>query len=677
MLIISVLIYLFLAFLLAWRFYKEVRFTRVVTLFFLVTVAFNILVAEILSLAGKLNEPGWFLLLQFACYLPGALVLWDPRQRIFAQPLPPVKFAGRLPHGWEGLLLILTGCLIALAFYSGSLAPINNSDSLHTHLPRIYYWIQHGSLASWDAITETQLSYPINLSLQGLWLFLLGGSEMLFYLMPALALIIVGLMIYEIAILLGAAPFAALFAALVSLSYPVVLLQTFSYQGDDFVAALALVSVFFLLRYFKGDQKFDLAFSMLALALALGTKQTAFLYLPFYLLALLLHLLRHKAQARVYLFAGGIFLVFFASLSSYKFIQNAREQDRLQSSMFASYRYSMPFSQSGDGLRYATNSLRYLYQGASVEGLTGKLKIGALETRDRAFRWLSRQLGVDLEVKAYISQGDEEYFKYGSTMAMNEDAAWFGPLSVMLLPLSALAVLLGRNKAQKYYLLGAFVFLIVVFILIAVLITGWSPTNGRYLILPVLLFSPLLSALVPGHGFTGKFIPILLGILAAGIGFSSLLINDCRPLITQYSLYAYQQERNQKLEDTGFFTHAYIYISDRVIEDLALTSSNRRDIRHLTYYEQLFFQSSGDLSDIEFVNAHVPATETLYVWMPKSILEYALFGRDKTRDLNPVRGVDQVPSGAFFLVDDEWLKTPPTGMTLIAENVHFLILRKD
>ena len=93
MLIISVLIYLFLAFLLAWRFYKEIRFTRVVTLFFLVTVAFNILVAEILSLAGKLNEPGWFLLLQFACYLPGALVLWDPRQRIFAQPLPPVKFA--------------------------------------------------------------------------------------------------------------------------------------------------------------------------------------------------------------------------------------------------------------------------------------------------------------------------------------------------------------------------------------------------------------------------------------------------------------------------------------------------------------------------------------------------------------------------------------------------------
>ena len=677
MLILSVLIYLMFAFLLAWRFYHEIQFTRVVTLFFLVTVAFNILVAEVLSLAGKLNEPGWFLLLQIACCLLGGLIVWDPKQHIFAQPLPRLNFTGRLPHGWERLLLILIVSLIALVFYSGSLAPINNSDSLHTHLPRIYYWIQHASLASWDSITETQLSYPINLSLQGLWLFLLGGSEMLFYLMTALALMVVVLMIYEIAILLGATPFAALFAALASLCYPVILLQTFSYQGDVFVAALALVSVFFLLRYFRGDQQIDLAFSLLALAVALGTKQTAFLYLPFYLLALLLYWLRHKKQARVYLFAGGIFVVFFASLSSYKFIQNAREQDRLQSSMFASYRYSMPFSQPDDGLRYTTNSLRYLYQGASVDGLTGRLKIGAMETRDRVFRWLGRQLGVDLEVKAYTSQGDNEYFKYDNPLAMNEDAAWFGPLSVLLLPLSAVVILLGRNKAQKSYLLGAFVFLVVVFLLIAVLITGWSPTNGRYLILPVLLFSPLLSALVPGQGFAGKFIPILLGILATGIGFSALLINDSRPLITQYSLYSYQKERNQKLEDTGFFNRAYIYISDRVIEDLALTSSNRRDIRHLTYYEQLFFQSSGNLSDIEFINANLPATETLYVWMPKSILEYALFGRDKTRDLIPVRRVDQVPSGVYFLVDDEWLKSPPAGMTLIAENVHFLILRTD
>jgi O-antigen ligase len=107
MLILSVLIYLMFAFLLARRFYHEIQFTRVVTLFFLVTVAFNILVAEVLSLAGKLNEPGWFLLLQIACCLLGGLIVWDPKQHIFAQPLPRLNFTGRLPHGWEPLVLIL------------------------------------------------------------------------------------------------------------------------------------------------------------------------------------------------------------------------------------------------------------------------------------------------------------------------------------------------------------------------------------------------------------------------------------------------------------------------------------------------------------------------------------------------------------------------------------------
>ncbi len=123
--------------------------------------------------------------------------------------------------------------------------------------------------------------------------------------MTALALIVVVLMIYEIAILLGATPFAALFAALASLCYPVILLQTYSYQGDVFVAALALVSVFFLLRYFRGDQQIDLAFSLLALAVALVQNRRRSSICPFTCWHSCLYWLRHKKQARVYLFAVG------------------------------------------------------------------------------------------------------------------------------------------------------------------------------------------------------------------------------------------------------------------------------------------------------------------------------------------------------------------------------------
>jgi len=63
--------------------------------------------------------------------------------------------------------------------------------------------------------------------------------------------------------------------------------------------------------------------------------------------------------------------------------------------------------------------------------------------------------------------------------------------------------------------------------------------------------------------------------------------------------------------------------------------------------------------------------------MPKNIIEYALFGVNKTRDLHPVSELEQVPPGALVLVDNELVKSPPAGMTLIAENINFLIYRNE
>ena len=677
MLIFSALVYLLLSLLLTLRFYGNFSFSRVVVIFLLVTVSLNILVGEILSLLHSLDQPWLFLLIQLVLFLIAGMILWDPRKRVFEQPLPAVRFEGLKPRGLDWLLLTLISAVLALSLYIGSLAPINNSDSLHTHLPRIYYWIQHGSMASWNAITITQLNYPVNLPLQGVWLFLLGGSERLFYLVPWLALLATVILVQNIALQLGASQRGALFAALLSLSFPVVLLQTFSYQGDVFVATLALASVAFLLEYLREKQNIHLFLSLLALAVTLGTKQTAFLFLPFYLLVVLIHFIRSRMNFRKYLVFGEVFLLLFGVLSSYKFIQNYLDREQLESSMFASYRYALPFTDEDAGRRSATNGLRYLYQGVSVDGLTGNLKLGAVNWRENAFRSISRRLGLDPEVQAYISEGDEETFDYEALPTLNEDAAWFGPLSFILVPIACLVVFFGRNKARKQYLLVSFVFLALVFLAVSVLITGWSPTNGRYLILPTLLIAPLLSVLLPEKRTTGAIVTVMLSLAAVYLAFSSLLINDSNPLVTQYSLYAYQKEKLNRSEDAGFFSRAWTYVNDRVIEDLVLTSPDRRDIRHQTYYQNLFHQSAEDIPDIEFVNANVTADETLYLYMQKTIIEYALFGVDKTRDLHPVKSPTEVPAGALLLVDFDLLETPPPGMSLLAKNERYMILRKD
>lgn len=677
MLILSSLIYLALSFLLTLRVYRRISFSRVVAFFFLVTVSLNILVSEFLSFASVLDQPWLFLILQLIICLLLGFLLWDPRRWIFKQGLPKIQFEFTRPRGLDWIFLTLIVGVLSLSLHIGWLVPINNSDSLHTHLPRIYYWIQHGSLASWNAVTVTQVNKPINLSLQGLWLFLLGGSEKLFFLATWFALLTAIVVIYNIARHLGSNNRGALLAAVMGLAYPVILLQTYSYQADVFVSTLALASVALLLEYMRGKQSISLVLSLMAMAVALGAKNTALFILPFYLLVIFIYFIRERVKFKQYLVYAGAFLLLFGVFSSYKSIQNFLERDQLESTSLATHRYVNPTVTVNPQKRLPTNTLRYLYQSISLDGLTGQVKLAAEQTRANTFRSLSEWLGQDLEVQDFISEGDAEIFDYEGLSTMNEDTAWYGPLSFILIPITCLVVLFGKNKTRKRYLLAAFAFLIAVFLMMSIVITGWSPTNGRYLIMPILVFTPLFFVLLPARRVAGAVVAILIALCAGYLAFSSLLINDTNPLVTQFSLYTYQNEKLNRSADAGFISHGWTYLNDRVIEDLVLTSPNRRDITNQTYYQNLYHQSPEEVQSIEFVNVYVPADEPLYLYIQKTILEYALFGINKTRDLYPVLDATQIPTGALLLADRNLLDSVPEGMSLIAQREQYMLMRKD
>jgi len=294
MIYLSTAMYLVVALLFMQRFFRAPALSRFVISFFLTLTAGNILVVELLHFLKAVDNPLLYLALQLLLCAVAGLLLVDPAGKLFKGPLPRLSFGWSRKFTLESILSILIFAVLGLALYIGALAPIGNSDSLNTHLPRIYYWLQHGSLESWyNPVTTKQIFYPINLSIQGLWLFLLTGSEMTFYLITWLGLAAVVASIYEIALLIGASRTAALSAALITLSFPVVLLQTYSYQGDVFTAALVLISIAFLLFFHKEGNHSDLFLSIMAGVIAVGAKQTAFLYVPVYGLALLLIFLKN------------------------------------------------------------------------------------------------------------------------------------------------------------------------------------------------------------------------------------------------------------------------------------------------------------------------------------------------------------------------------------------------
>jgi hypothetical protein len=402
------------------------------------------------------------------------------------------------------------------------------------------------------------------------------------------------------------------------------------------------------------------------MAVSLGAKQTAFLFLPIYLAAIFL-LLRKKSNAgKTALRLLFLFLASFAVFSSFKFIQNALHKDDMEESMFATYRYTIPFTHGTSFRGYATNILRYAYQWISLDGLNGQFKLDALSVKNNVFRSLTHAVSIDLEAHQYLNPGDEDYFEYDNPPILNEDAAWFGVISWTLIPAVLIVGLIRKEKVIRYYALASLALCLICFFATAVLISGWGPTNGRYMVIPTILMTPLISFVIPRNKIAGSISIIVVGFAAVYLAFSTLLINESRPVITESTLYKFQVQKIETIKVTNLFNSQYRAMLNRIVNDLLMTSPDRLSIVQGSYYDKLFFQNSRDIENIHLVNDNLPTDEPLYLRMNKSLLEYALFGVNRTRNLYPVKNLNEVPAGSFVLfsnalLDENLLELKPAA----------------
>lgn len=571
---------------------------------------------------------------------------------------------------WALILVILL--ILAGYFWVGFLSPINNTDSLHTHLPRIYYWIQHGSLATWDSPTDTQIYYPINLPIQGEWLFLLGKQETFFFLINWFALVTVASVIYEIARLLGADKVPALIAVLTGLSFPAALLQTFSYQGDLFIAATLLICVYFLVLYGIQGKKTALLLSVLPLAVGLGAKQTAVLFLPVYALAVLILLIKKRGGLRTLLVMIGVGIVALGAFTAFKYVQNFMETDRTKVRGLPSLSIIRRMKKDDFSQWLLATKLRYDYQIISLDGLNGRFFKELQNIKNAAFRSTSTRLGVDLESYAYLPEGENDYFQYFEVPHINEDSAWYGPLAMIVIPSSLIVIACGKNFRRKTYAGFALLLLLVFYTALMSTVNGWTNTSGRYFVLPTLALVPLVSMIIPGRRIWRNALSILIALASLYLALSTLFINENRPIITKASLYSIQYQIKD-LASNSKTGNLYVKIVNRMIEDLVLTSPSRKSILQNSYYENLYFQNTAEIKNIEFVNENVSATSPLYLHIQKSTLEYALFGINRTRELYPVNSLDQVPSDSYVLISRSLLPDDRTDLLLVAENDHYSI----
>jgi hypothetical protein len=466
-----------------------------------------------------------------------------------------------------------------------------------------------------------------------------------------------------------------LISSLLSLSFPVVLLQTYSYQGDVFIATLALCALYFLLLFIKNSSQISIYISILIISISIGAKQTILLFVPVFGLVILVLVFQKKIAPRLLLKIIGLFVISFLIFSSLKFIQNSRETHVENSAMVDPKFFGNLFSLDKKPIQgYMTNGLRYLYQAVSLDGVTGQLKLDLQAAKNGLFQRISEKLSVDLESDKYLSKSVNS-FSYSIGIPICEDATWFGITSIPVIVIAILVTLFSKSKLRKGYLVFSLLLLALFIFGQVVLKTGWGPYRGRHMIISVLVLMPLVSFIVPKNRWLGGVVAAVFAVMAVYLSLSILIFNDVRPLVTQLDLVKFREFYINKIEVTNIINSQYRIRLYKLTNDLIKTEVQERTILHGDYDEKILFQNSDYLKDIELINLKLSENQPLFIFITPSPLEYSLFGRNVTRELYPILNLNQVRTNSYVLVSRN-LVQDINGFNLSVENSDYMILFK-
>lgn len=669
MLVISLLFYFATALFVCGRVFQRISINKILLSFFLTTFSINILIFEVMSLLHRMNEAGLYLLLQ-AMFCGGILAVCAPRKK------DGEGFSWKQPFAdFHPLDYVLVACMVLILggfFIVGISTAPNNSDGLNHHLLKIYYWLQHGSMENWPASWYPQLIYPINEHFQGAWLFLLGRSEKLFFLVQWFSLVLISTLTYEVARLLKFSTTKSLFGALVGLSFPVALLQTYSFQGDLAVTALVMSCVYLGFSYRETQRLPELMGALLALALALGTKQTAFFVTPA-ICGLGIYWISRGRILRAHIPYLALFAIFFLVFSAYKFIQNQRETGSFLGNPNVADVGSMISADTPEKVRY--NLPRLLYDFIGFDGMPLESQREFIQLKAGVFRAIDKSFNLNLEGTEYLKYGfgGQERFLYDRIPQLSEDTAWFGPLGFLLLPLALVLGLFSRSALMREYSIFV-LFLSLSFGLLVVLQwPGWDPYEGRYFIMGLVPVLPLMAILVPNRkGWQG----LVVGIFAVWVlilAFNTLLFNNSKPILPYQYLQRYSTQQVANFPENNFLQAAIKKGTNSILFKLMKNSPEGEGIFNGTRLQQVYYVNKRALEDVSFILKNVPENESISLYSPGYSMEYGLFGENRTRKLFPLRSLRDYDGNSYLVLRNPVDEETITRWNLIASNKHYSI----
>jgi hypothetical protein len=258
------IIYLIFLFIFCWLlanllndFSKAERFVA----WFLILSADTILVLEIASLFEVFDRPLFLVLIQGV--LTGAAIMVNRRFHLGFPHYRDLQIKQKMlafwqlikTHRWLTAFVLVIGLNYALLAVCILIFPQNITDNLYNHLSRIGYWIQQGSLKHYEGFATVGMIYPYNNSLLMSLPMVFLKTDMFAGFTQFFAAIVSAMSVYLFSNNIGFKEKSSLIAALIVLTYTIVIYQSITAQNDLLVASFCAASFAMLVSFIKTKKK--------------------------------------------------------------------------------------------------------------------------------------------------------------------------------------------------------------------------------------------------------------------------------------------------------------------------------------------------------------------------------------------------------------------------------------
>ena len=416
------------------------------------------------------------------------------------RPRPPGLPGLRGLRGLGGPAAVIVGlaalALLVQAYVGARVAP-NNWDSMAYHLSRSAYWLQYHSIAQFPGASREQAAAaPDGEVLQGLTM-MMSGTDRWVQAVQWLALVGIALAVFSGARLLRFDREPSAFAACLFVLLPQPLMQSTTTQNDLIEAFFIVSTAFFVVRGLRDRSRGDIAVAALALAMAVGTKGTAFIWGTALAVLAVAAVIAWRPPARFVAGAAALAVLAVIALGSYNYLLNLQNRGTLLGGI----------------------DRRTLLSGARLPNALLALST-FLDSPGLSVPWLNRVVASATGRLTAVLAPSAGAFTIDTSV--QEDTSAFGLVGFLLLPCVLGLGLFGRGQIRGRRVLAAAVILSVG---VFVATVEFNPWLGRLLIPAVALAAPLFAVLAERPAVAG--VTLVLATLSLT---PSLLENSQKPL---------------------------------------------------------------------------------------------------------------------------------------------------